>query len=184
MHNCGHTVETRPPPSATLRQPRWQSVWIEAQVFRKNCVNSLLKCEKKKRPQADAFVFPEQTAFAANLNRTISTSLFVPFVHICRVNYAMDQNKNNKTDVRPPICDPRAHLRHIRIQCAGGVRLWRLRDCACPAVELAHALDQQGNWRAIRNDGRPFAVEPPSRVRFGKEKGLQTMQPFCNRGIM
>jgi hypothetical protein len=46
---------TRAAITATLCLPRWQSVRFEAKFFKKNYVNSSLKCEKKKRPQAGAF---------------------------------------------------------------------------------------------------------------------------------
>src|SRR5579864_2771608 len=38
----------------TLLPPCWQSVCFWLQVFWKNCVNSSLKCARKKRPQAGA----------------------------------------------------------------------------------------------------------------------------------
>src|SRR5579863_2463524 len=46
-----------PSPPHTLGPPRWKSVCFGLQVFGKNCVNSLLKCARKKRPRADAFTF-------------------------------------------------------------------------------------------------------------------------------
>src|SRR3974390_2044639 len=51
-------AEIKPPsPPRTLVPPSCQSVCFRLQVFGKNCVNSSLKCAKKKRPQPGASPF-------------------------------------------------------------------------------------------------------------------------------